>query len=303
MGSASWNDAEDEALRKLPWRARVAYLQGIRRHMDFRTGWAGRTRVLSYQFFSELLEASEKSTKPDPAMNKDGLRAIFTMLERVGLVEWPRGTAHQRGVVFRCLLADWDDSVQKQDAPKTHPRRTQTDAPSETRNSNGSGDIDAPKTHPSRTKQDAPPPVFRYPEREEGANAPLSVAPRRGDDQDVLDVLQRLNDLARTGFKAKAAGRETDAAKLVRARLLEHGKDALLRVVERKVAEWGQDAKMVQFLRPATLFGRQKCEQYVGQLSVPARVDPKRAQADELEAWVNGGGSATIIEGVFSRER
>lgn len=129
MPTTSWNDAEDEALRKLPWRARVVYLQGVRRYMDYQTGWAGKQRVLSYRFFIELLEATEHTTDPDPAVTKDGLRAIFRMLERVGLVEWPRGTSNQRGVFFRCLLASTDNSVQKQDAPKTHPRRTHQDAP------------------------------------------------------------------------------------------------------------------------------------------------------------------------------
>lgn len=167
-----WNDEEDEALRRLPWRARVVYLQGIRRFMDYQTGWAGKTRVLSYRFFSELLECSEHTTAPDPEVTKDGLRAIFKMLERVGLVEWPRGTSQQRGVFFRCLLADTDDSVQKQDAPKTHPRRTQQDAPANVSNDAACSEEDAPKTHPCCNCEDAPPPVSGI--RKEGTIVPLS---------------------------------------------------------------------------------------------------------------------------------
>lgn len=159
MPSCAWNDLEDEALRRVPWRARVIYLQGIRRHMDYRTGWAGIRRVLSYRFFTELLECSETSTAPDPAVTKDGLRAIFRMLERAGLVEWPRGAPAQRGVVFRCLLADVDKSAQKQDAPKTHPRRTHQDAPIKRRSDAGLAGEDAPKTHPCCSSEDAPPPI------------------------------------------------------------------------------------------------------------------------------------------------
>lgn len=176
---AQWNDDEDEALRRLPWRARVVYLQGIRRYMDYQTGWSGKTRILSYQFFFELLECADHTTAPDPKVSKDGLRAIFTMLERVGLVEWPRGSSQQRGVVFRCLLADTDQSVQKQDAPKTHPRRTQQDAPVEASVNADSGEQDAPKTHPCCTREDAPPPESGIREEDRAPQAePDAVAPK-----------------------------------------------------------------------------------------------------------------------------
>jgi uncharacterized phage protein (TIGR02220 family) len=37
-------------------------------------------------------------------------------------------------------------------------------------------------------------------------------------------------------------------------------------VVSRKVREWRGDPKMARYLRPETLFGKTKCEQYVGEL-------------------------------------
>ena len=168
MTITSFNDREDQALRSVPWRARVVYLQGIRRHMDYTTGWSGTRRVLSYQFFFELLESTEHSTSPDPGVSKDGLRAIFKMLERAGLVEWPRGKTKQRGVFFKCLLADTDKSVQNKDALKTHrqdalkthpqdaPSASRQDAPEKPHCNAGSSGEDALKTHP----QDAPP-VYR----------------------------------------------------------------------------------------------------------------------------------------------
>jgi len=183
MPITAFNDAEDEALRRLPWRARIVYLQGIRRYMDYSTGWSGKRRVLSYQFFIELLDCGERTTAPDPKVSKDGLRAIFRMLERVGLVEWPRGTSQQRGVVFRCLLADTDQSAQNKDAPKTHPRRTQQDAPSKASNHAASGESSAPKAHPARAQQDAPPPVSGNPvKREANASPPPCDEPSRFDE-------------------------------------------------------------------------------------------------------------------------
>lgn len=39
-------------------------------------------------------------------------------------------------------------------------------------------------------------------------------------------------------------------------------------VVAMKVREWAQDDKMVKYLRPATLFNREKFNQYAGELEV-----------------------------------
>jgi uncharacterized phage protein (TIGR02220 family) len=168
-------------------------------------------------------------------------------------------------------LADLEQSSQKQDAPKTHPRRTQKDAPESASDTKADSGGDAPKTRHEKTLEDALPQVVRYQERKEGATAPLSSAPQPDSDQDVRDVLQRLNDLAGTSYQVAVRGRPTKACALVRARLGEWGKAALLGVVERKVAEWMGDPRMEKFLTPATLFGLEKCEKYVGQLSCPVR--------------------------------
>jgi hypothetical protein len=178
MAVTSWIDDEDEALRKLPHRARVVYLQGIRRYMDYATGWSGRSRVLSYRFFIELLESSDATTAPDPVVTKRGLQTIFLMLERVGLVEWPRGHSHQRGVVFRCLLATWDDSVQKQAVPKRYPSGTQEAVPKPASTGAGSGDGAGPKRDRSAQGQAGPPPEVRNTGKTDGAIAPLCGASR-----------------------------------------------------------------------------------------------------------------------------
>ncbi|MCF7995194.1 MAG: hypothetical protein K9L32_00385 [Chromatiaceae bacterium] len=70
MQRTQWNDDEDMALRKVTWMARLVYLQGIRRKMDYDTGIAGRSAVISYQALSEMLDCSEHTTQPDPRATK-----------------------------------------------------------------------------------------------------------------------------------------------------------------------------------------------------------------------------------------
>ena len=206
--------------------------------MNYRTGISGVDRTLSRQFFFELLEPSERTTDPEPKVTKDGLRAIFAMLERVGLVE-KVPNERGKGVIFRCILADTDKSVQKQDAPKTHQRRTHQDAPAKPTEYGRFDEQDAPKTHQRRTHQDAPPPVSGNPVLEEtaiavseskSARAPASKpkattargtrltlselpddwrqwATGKRPDLDVQDVWERFHDywVAKTGADANKA--------------------------------------------------------------------------------------------------
>ena len=297
MPTTSWNDAEDEALRKLPWRARVVYLQGVRRYMDYQTGWAGKQRVLSYRFFIELLEATEHTTDPDPAVTKDGLRAIFRMLERVGLVEWPRGTSSQRGVFFRCLLAFTDHSVQKQDAPKTHPRRTQQDAPSIASNEAGCSVGNAPKTHPRRTQQDAPPPVSGI--REDLRAAKAAVEPAcGGPDLASSETVKPLNlngatkpvlavfDYWRVTMNHPQAILDHKRSKAIAARIKEgHAVDKLKRAIDGcKASAWHQGKNNRQ-----TVFDDIEliCRDAKHVEEFIARVSGHNTQQRELEDWIN----------------
>lgn len=295
MPTTSWNDDEDDALRKLPWRARVAYLQGIRRYMDYATGWSGRTRVLSYQFFIELLEATERSTDPDPAVTKDGLRAIFRMLERVGLVEWPRGTSSQRGVVFRCILASTDQSVQKQDAPKTHPRRTHEDAPIQAFTGEAFGVCDAPKTHPSVHTQDAPPPVSGTPVEKKEADA-SSCGARK--------TLSRFAEF----WDAWPAGqRKRDRLKAEKSwdrQRLDNRADMIIADVKARAVGDQQWLSGYTPL-PTTYLNGHRWEDEMGAPKPGARAaSVHEHNRSALDAWLGSepSGTATIIEGVFRRE-
>ncbi len=83
-------------------------------------------------------------------------------------------------------------------------------------------------------------------------------------------VIQYLNE--KTGRKFRAAPSQT---KLIIARLNEGAtlKDCIA-VIDRKCAEWLDDPKMAQFLRPATLFNAEKFNAYVGQLDSPLPAKP-----------------------------
>ena len=118
-----WNEAEDTALRCVTWMARIVYLQGIRRRMEYATGIAGKRTVISYQSLSEMLDCTAHTTQPDPRTTKRMLQRAFEALERAGLVEWikPAPGTQQRGVVFRCLLADTNQSVSEKVVPKWYP--------------------------------------------------------------------------------------------------------------------------------------------------------------------------------------
>lgn len=81
----------------------------------------------------------------------------------------------------------------------------------------------------------------------------------------AVEILEYLNVKAKKGFKPGDAN-----LKFILARLAEgHTADDLKAVVDRKVAQWSEDPKMAQYIRPATLFNDEKFNQYVGELGTP----------------------------------
>lgn len=87
--------------------------------------------------------------------------------------------------------------------------------------------------------------------------------------------------------KTGRAYRVVDAnVKLVAARLKSASPDEVRAVIDDRCAAWGRDERMAEYLRPATLFGAQKFEQYLGALNSSAhspagpdswRADPRFA--------------------------
>lgn len=78
----------------------------------------------------------------------------------------------------------------------------------------------------------------------------------------AADVLAYLNSKAGRNFAATPAN-----TKLILGRIKEGATvEDLKAVVDAKVAEWLNDSKMSQYLRPATLFNAEKFGQYAGSL-------------------------------------
>jgi hypothetical protein len=181
VSRTSWNNSEDEALRKVTWMARLVYLQGIRMRMDYATGIAGKTAVISYQSILETLDCSTHTTRPDPIPTKRMLQRSFEALERAGLVEWikPETGAQQRGIVFRCLLADTQDSVQKQAVPKRYPSGTQKVVPDDISDPATFRLEAVPKRYPSGTQQAVPPLVSGNPEENTPPTPPRGETRKR----------------------------------------------------------------------------------------------------------------------------
>jgi uncharacterized phage protein (TIGR02220 family) len=85
-------------------------------------------------------------------------------------------------------------------------------------------------------------------------------APRNG--HEARDVLAWLNLKAGKNFEPSKTNLD-----FIRCRLKEGITAWQLRaVIAQKVRKWGTDEKMKEYLRPATLFNRAKCHQYVGEL-------------------------------------
>lgn len=203
MLRTQWNDDEDRALRKVTWMARLVYLQGIRRKMDFETGIAGRVAMITYQSLTEMLDCTEHTTSPDPRPTKRMLQRAFESLERAGLVEWikPSASVQQRGIVFRCLLADAHQSAQKQAVPKRYPSGTQQAVPSEA--SIHAGLFDGSGTQPSTESYGvAVPPQKSGIQEEEnmcaGAHSPQPRAARFDEFWNAWPKYQRKKDKKKT---------------------------------------------------------------------------------------------------------
>ena len=79
--------------------------------------------------------------------------------------------------------------------------------------------------------------------------------------EDIEKIVAYLNQRAGTAFRANSK----TTASHIKARLAEgFTVDDFMTVIDRKVADWGKDAKMAKYLRPETLFGS-KFEGYLNE--------------------------------------
>lgn len=91
------------------------------------------------------------------------------------------------------------------------------------------------------------------------------VVPLKTKKQEATEVLAFLNERAERNYQPTDANLD-----LILARLKEgYTATQLRQVVVRKCRDWLKDDRMSAYLRPATLFNREKFNQYVGELVVP----------------------------------
>lgn len=81
--------------------------------------------------------------------------------------------------------------------------------------------------------------------------------------EQAKDILAYLNAKTGRAYRMVDSNLKVVAARLKSGATIEQVKA----VIDAKVKKWGNDPKMVEYLRPETLFGEKKFEQYLGQLS------------------------------------
>ena len=92
-------------------------------------------------------------------------------------------------------------------------------------------------------------------------------------------VISYLNEKAGKGFKNTPTNH-----KFITARLKDgHTAADLMTVIDRKVAEWMNDPKMNQYLRPSTLFNSEKFEGYLNSQAVPANQQSRQYQTPDFQ--------------------
>jgi uncharacterized phage protein (TIGR02220 family) len=98
-------------------------------------------------------------------------------------------------------------------------------------------------------------------------------------DDRARGLLDAVNKTANTNFQPVEAN-----MRLLRARLAEYDDWTLAAMVLRQWATWKAKPEMRPYFRPATLFGAEKCAQYVGQLTDTDRAWIQRKQAQGAAA-------------------
>ena len=102
--------------------------------------------------------------------------------------------------------------------------------------------------------------------------------------EDAIPILQLLNELTGSSFREVESN-----LKLIDARLSEKGVDAegMAMMVRRQVAKWKPDPKMAEYLRPQTLFGKEKFESYYASREMP--VSGQKPAQQTQTSWQRRG--------------
>lgn len=108
-------------------------------------------------------------------------------------------------------------------------------------------------------------------------------------------LIDYLNQLTGRNYRPAASN-----IRLLRARLAEgYTAQEIADVIARKCAEWIDDPKMAQYLRPATLFNAEKFNTYVGQLDMPL---PAKSSGSNHENRHSGFDEKNYTNGLIEQE-
>lgn len=119
---------------------------------------------------------------------------------------------------------------------------------------------------------------FQTPEPQPLLNEPQTPAQPKEPDP-VEEVVDHLNSSAGTHYKATTA----NTRKLIKARLKEgFTVDEIKLVIDKKCTEWGNNPKMMEYLRPETLFGN-KFEGYLNAKPAPRTGYQQQSQQQPIQ--------------------
>lgn len=159
------NDAELDALSGLPLAARVAYLEGIKPFMDYKTGIVGASnspsKSISLQSLAEVLyvEPKQGRTGTGSRSHRQVETCIRTLTEAGLIVSMSVANQRVKRLVLKCVLADTDESVQKKHVPNVWGKHVPNVWDVEASNANGLNGSHTPKDVPHETPKGVPPPV------------------------------------------------------------------------------------------------------------------------------------------------
>lgn len=131
-------------------------------------------------------------------------------------------------------------------------------------------------------------------EQEREGERERNIMSGKPDETDAKSIVDYLNEKTGKHF------RHCDSnLKLVKARFREgHSEHDLKNVIDLKCSQWGNDEKYFEYLRPATLFNKEKFNQYIGEVGVT----PPQAKNGADEWLEEQLAQDNVIPGEFTRE-
>ena len=111
-------------------------------------------------------------------------------------------------------------------------------------------------------------------QRKKKKRQPSPTDPDRDYRAEANAVLSFLNEKVGRAYRlCEADGRESVNVEMIRARLQSGATvEQCRQVIVRKARQWQRDPKMEPYLRPATLFNREKFESYLAELIQPVPI-------------------------------